>query len=124
MKQSLKIGAVLVLALSLAACGNNTPDAAPSDDAAVTECIRSNAQQIADINQEPVDKYLEDADIRAMCEGFESMDDATMPAYTPAPAVDVDPACLRAWAEDNADLFSGMSTEEIMEDPMARFNCE
>ena len=113
------------MAASLAACGGSESPAAPSDSAELTECIKSTAEQIAAIKQEPVEQYLDDPDTRAMCEGLAKLDDpAIMPSYTPAPADDVDPQCLRDWAESNADMFDGLSTEEIMEDPMARFACE
>lgn len=120
------------MAASLAACGGGGESpAAPSDSVGLAECIKSTAQQVADINQEPVDKYLEDADVRATCEGLAKLDDpAIMPSYTPAPAEAVDQECLREWAEnalkpDSAiGGFENMTVEEVMEDPMARFACE
>lgn len=150
MKQSFSILA-LGLVLASSACGGSpAPDAPPApsssspapvvqpaaseapsepDTAAYDECLREWAQGVADLEGDTLEAHLDDPDVIAVCEGFRDAEAEfdKLPAYTPAPAAEVDPACLRDYAEGvhgPDGMFPGLTVEEIMEDPMARFTCE
>lgn len=128
MKHSLGILA-LGLAFTLTACGGSaTPKVDPAD-AEYEQCAQDWAKGVAELKGGATEDYLDDPDVVAVCEGFRDFDETVgeMPAYTPAPAAEVDPACLREYAESvvgEDGIFPGMTVEEIMEDPMASFSCE
>ncbi|NKG21130.1 hypothetical protein [Paeniglutamicibacter terrestris] len=127
MKHSLGIVLGVALMLVLSACGGTAKDAAKeSRDAEYAACIQEWAQDIANYEGGTAADHTSDPGVIATCEGFRDLDEAIDdgPVYTPAPAVELDQECLREWAENSKGLFEGMTTEEIMEDPMARMNCE
>lgn len=123
----------VALALMLTACGGGTAsDASPSGatsgpkDAAYEQCIKDTAKSVAALDGSDPATHENDKDVIAVCDGHKAFDEVmeSLPAYTPAPAAEVDEECLRDWAKNNMDMFEGLTVEEVMEDPMARFSCE